>query len=80
MLRALDKPHSQYPHVYAIVRFDLFMDRSKLENCATVVKVLPSRDSAEEEATRLREVNKEKECIYVVQVTRFVGSPLRAEN
>jgi hypothetical protein len=65
----MDKPHSRYQHVYAIVRLDSQMS---LENCATVVKVFPSRVLAEQEACRLREVNKGKHCIYSVQVTRFV--------
>jgi hypothetical protein len=80
MRRAPEKPHLKYPYVYAIVRFDLYMSRFKLENCATVVKVLPSRDIAEEEAERLRQVNKGKECTYVVQTTRFVGASPIAES
>jgi hypothetical protein len=62
---SVDKPHSKYPHVYAIVRFDL-------EESATVVKVLPSQTMAEQEVARLREVNEAKPCIYTVQLTRFV--------
>ena len=58
MLRAPDKPPRKYPHVYAIVRFDLFVDRNSVEHSATVVKVLPSRDLAEQEAARLRRLNK----------------------
>ena len=64
-----DKAHSKYPHVYAIVRFD---SSSSLENSATVVKVLASRTDAEQEAQRLREINKDRECTYIVQTTRFV--------
>ena len=70
------KPHSKYPHVYAIVRFD--HDAISIEHKATVVKVLSSRDLAEEEAARLREVNQGKECTYVVQATRFVETPRTA--
>jgi hypothetical protein len=70
----MDKAHSKYPHVYAIVRFDSFVDPSNLEHIATVVKVLASRVLAEKEASRLREVNKEKQCIYTVQTTRFVDT------
>jgi len=55
--------------VYAIVRLDSQMS---LENWATVVKVLPSRVLAEQEASRLREANRGKHCIYSVQITRFV--------
>jgi predicted Ser/Thr protein kinase len=73
-LHAPDKPNAKYPHVYAIVRFDRSTEPSNPENCATVVKVLPSRDLAELEAQALREVNKEKDCTYVVQTTRFVGA------
>ena len=66
----MDKPHSKYPHVYAIIRFDPYI--SALEQAATVVKVLPSRILAEQEVSRLREVNKGKQCIYSVQTTRFI--------
>jgi hypothetical protein len=66
----LETPHSKYPHVYAIVRFDSGM--SELEDCATVVKVLTSPDSAEQEAIRLRTVNQGERCTYVVQTTRLV--------
>ena len=67
-----DKPHSKYPHVYAIVRFDLDMTG---ENGATVVKVIQSKEHAEQEATRLNELNKGKLCVYRMQTARFVGSP-----
>lgn len=67
--RAPDSPHSKYPHVYAVLRFDLYMSG---ENSATVVKVIPSQAPAEEEAARLNNVNKGKQCIYTVQTTRFV--------
>jgi hypothetical protein len=78
MLRAPDKPHAKYPHVYAIVRFDQYS--KLLEHCATVVKVLPSRELAEQEAARLREVNKGKECTYVVQITRFIPDSSTTES
>jgi hypothetical protein len=77
-LRAPDSPHAKYPHVYAIVRFNQYS--KLLEHSATVVKVLPSRDAAEQEASRLREVNKGKECTYVVQITRFISDSLTAES
>ena len=71
----MDKPHSKYPHVYAIVRFDLPVSESNPEDRAIVVKVLSSRVLAEQEASRLKEVNKGKRCLYVVQITRFVEAP-----
>jgi eukaryotic-like serine/threonine-protein kinase len=70
----IDSPHSKYPHVYAIVRVDTTpLKFSSPEHCCTVVKVLSTSDSAEAEATRLREVNKGKKCLYFVQVTRMVS-------
>jgi hypothetical protein len=48
----------------AIVRFDAPGGSNNLKNFATVVKVLPSRVLAEQEAAGLREVNEGKECIY----------------
>lgn len=80
MQRATEQPHSKYAHVYAIVRFDLFAGLSKLEDCVTVVKVLASQDLAEQEAARLREANKGKNCTYVVQITRFVPTPLTSTS
>jgi hypothetical protein len=72
MRGAPDKPHAKYPRVYAIVRFDLLM---KGEHVATVAKVISSKKLAEQEAARLNEGNKGKDCIYSVQTTRFVESP-----
>jgi hypothetical protein len=80
MLRAADKPHRKYTHVYAVVRFDLDVSRSNVEHSATVVKILPSRDLAEQEVARLREINKGKKCIYDVQTTRFIGTFRIAES
>ncbi len=71
MLGATDRPHAKYPHVYAIVRFGSYMSG---ENAATVVKVLASRDLADQEAARLNELKKGKHSSYTVQVTRFVES------
>jgi hypothetical protein len=68
-----DKPHAKYPHVYAIVRID---SSKGLENYATVVKVMAAREQAEQEAARLRKVNQDKRCIYEVQITRFVRTPM----
>jgi galactose-1-phosphate uridylyltransferase len=70
----MNKPHSKYLHVYAIVRFDSYV--SDMEDAATVVKVFASKVEAEKVAIRLREVNKEKRCIYTVQITRSVDTSL----
>ena len=69
------KPHSKYPHVYAIVRFDLPVSQDNPKNSIYVVKVLSSKVLAEEEVSRLMEINQGKGCVYVMQITKFVETP-----
>jgi hypothetical protein len=71
----MDKPHSKYPHVYAILRFHLPVDAGNLENSVYVVKVLSSKVLAEQEASRLNGINHDKGCVYLVQITKFVETP-----
>jgi hypothetical protein len=80
MKGAPEAPHSKYPHVYAIVRFDLGVSDPK--QSATVVKVLSSEELAHQETARLNELNQDKKCEYLVQTARFVGPPkgLTAES
>lgn len=70
---AKGKPHSRFPHVYAIVRIDLPVNRTNPENNISVVKVFSSQADAEAESRRLNEINKEKECTYVLYTTRFAS-------
>ena len=51
-----------------------------IEHSATVVKIVSSLEFAEKEAARLREINKAKNCTYVVQTTSFVGTSPMAES
>jgi hypothetical protein len=67
----MDKPRSKYRHLYAIVRFDPHLSG---ENGATVVKVFPLKELAEQESSGLIEVNRGKQCTYAVQIARFVES------
>jgi hypothetical protein len=73
----MGKPHSKYLHLYAIVRFDPYLSGG---NGATVVKVFPSKELAEQEASRLREANRGKQSTYAVQVTRFVESRVESSR
>jgi hypothetical protein len=70
----MDSPHSRYPHVFAVVRFDLQIDAHNACDSISVVKVFASVEQAELEATRLRKINDDKNCVYRVQTTRFVSS------
>ena len=72
--------HSKYPHVYAIIRFEMDVPPTRIEHSATVVKIRSSLEFAEKEAARLREINQAKNCTYVVQTTRFVGTSPMAES
>ena len=68
-----DLPHSKFLHLYALVRFDLPINSENPENSVTVVKVFSSEAAAEQEVSRLSEVNNEKDCSYKVFIARFVS-------
>lgn len=67
----IDKPHSLYRHLYAVVRIDLPVSSGDPHDSVAVVKVYPSRETAEGEAARLNEVNADKHCTYSVHATRM---------
>ena len=68
----IDKPHSRHLHLYAILRFDFPIDQEHPENTTAVVKILSSKNVAEQEAHRLRQVNRDKGCSYAVYITRYI--------
>src|SRR6516162_3915671 len=70
--RAPDRPHSKYPHVYPIVRFDTPIDQSNAKNRITVVKVLTSQGAAEAEVSRLNQINAGKSCTYFWCTSRLI--------
>lgn len=67
-----ETPHSEYLHVYAIVRFDFPVDRDDPQNSVMVVKVLFSKELAEQETSRLKKLNVAKNCRYELQTTRLI--------
>ncbi len=69
---SIDKPHSKYLHMFAVVRYDLPISPNHPQNSISVVKTFSTRALAEEEADRLRAANEAKGCTYEVQTTRFV--------
>ncbi|HEX2330210.1 MAG TPA: hypothetical protein VHN74_15905 [Candidatus Angelobacter sp.] len=66
-----EQPHSKYPHVHAIIRIDLPLDQGAPENSIAVVKVMSSKLMAEDEITRLNNINAGKSCRYTLQTTRL---------
>ena len=66
----MDAPHYKWPHVYAILRFDLPLDSP---DRVTVVRVLTSKEAADQEVGRLMKVNGDKGCEYVAYTTRFIS-------
>ena len=70
----IDSPHSKFHHLYVVVRFDFPVNGRKPENSISTVKAFLSQTAAEQEAGRLREVNKDKDkgCRYEVFTTRLV--------
>jgi hypothetical protein len=69
---ALDKPHSKFPHVYAVVRTDIPFDEHNPGNSISVVKVDRSREAAEAEVSRLNGINADKNCTYVCCISRLI--------
>jgi hypothetical protein len=67
----IDKPHSQYRHVYAIVRIDTPVNADQPEDSIAVVKVFLSKKEAEGETTRLNRINVDKHCTYHICITRM---------
>jgi hypothetical protein len=72
MERAPDTPHSEYPHVYPIVRIDTPIDQTDPTQKITVVKVLTSQSDAEAEVLRLSRVNADKGCLYFYCTSRLI--------
>jgi len=75
-----DKNSAREPseHVYAIVRFDRFMESP--ENSFTVKEIVRTQDVAEAEVKRLNEVNADKDCNYFWQTTRLFPPGTSAGN
>lgn len=68
----LNKLHSKYTHVYAIVRVDAPIDADTPANCISVIGVFLSHESSIIEAERLNQLNGHNGCIYISYVTRLV--------
>lgn len=65
--------HSRHEHVFVILRIDMPVDGSHPENSLSVPKIFRDQRVAEEEAARLNELNGEKGCRYLCQVSRLVS-------
>jgi len=74
MLRAPDRRHSKYRHVYPIIRIDKPFNEAHPTNTFSVVKVLTSQASAETEVSRLNTINADKSCAYFWETSRLVDS------
>jgi len=51
----LDKPHSKFRHVYAVVRIDIPFNENCPGNSMSVVKVTRSKETAETEVSRMNQ-------------------------
>jgi hypothetical protein len=68
----VDESHSQFPHVYAVVRIDFPFNASHPGNTIAVVKVARSREAAEAEVSRLNQINADKNSTYVCCISRLI--------
>ncbi len=65
-------PNLKYDHVFAIVRVDSFYKiEVSPETAITVQKVVWDQETAEAEAARLNDLNKDKGCMYFWTITRL---------
>ncbi len=66
------KPNAKYPHVFAVVRLDDYQSaNATLQDRVSVTKVCLSEEAAEQEVSRLNALNSDKDCRYIVQITRL---------
>lgn len=75
------KPNRKFAHLYAVVRYATDADElTPLELRFQIVKVVPDRRYAEQEATRLRTLNEAKGYHYFVQIARFEEVQVEAHS
>jgi hypothetical protein len=69
-----DTEHSEFRHLYAVLRIDFPVNADNPENSIAVVKVFSSKFSAEQEVSRLNKLNAGEGCRYILNITRLVPS------
>jgi hypothetical protein len=75
------KPNKKFQHIYAVVRYETDADENTpIDLRVTVKKVVVDPHHAEEEVKRLNNLNKEKNCYYFYQVTRFEDTPVEIQE
>ena len=66
------RPNSRYDHVYAVARFDTYVDPLTEPHMAfTVTKVVWTEEFADAEVRRLNALNNDKGAVYFVILTRL---------
>jgi len=59
--------------VFAVIRLDVFLlGTSPATNSVTIKEIVSTREKAESEVQRLTEINRDKNCVYFWQMTRWV--------
>ena len=66
-----DSPHSEYPHVYVVLRVDDFSRADAPEDRVAAVSTFVSWDAAEREAKRLNAFHEDRNLRYVVLTSRL---------
>ena len=71
----MDAGRMEKTPAFAVVRLDLWHAVDTVQSRQdgfTVVKVLLSKEAADDEAARLNQVNADKDCIYWLHYTRLM--------
>lgn len=72
-MTGIPRAHSKYNHIFVVVRLHLWEGVS-LDHCFTLTKAYADYEMALREADRLNDVNRGKQCRYVVHLARMVSS------
>lgn len=68
-----DQPNARHEHVYAIVRLSIPIGEQRPEDDVVITKVFCTEAAAEAEAARLKKINSDEGCRYVVRIGRLVA-------
>lgn len=65
--------NKKYSHVFAIIRYDIFQECNHLTvpEMITIKKIVWHQEIAEQEVSRLNQLNRDKGTLYFWQMTRL---------
>lgn len=68
-----ETPNARYPHLWVVARVDDYLADAATEVKMSLVSAYADASAADAEAERLNALNGDKDCRYVVLMTRLKG-------